>query len=267
MIEVRDLFFGYRADAEVLQGIDMTVAPGEFVVLTGPNGCGKTTLARHLNGLLRPSRGTVEVDGHPSSDPEVKRLVGMVFQEPESQIVAPVVEEDLAFGLENLGLPRAEMRARVDWALERLGLTAVRRSEPHLLSGGQKQRLALASVLAMKPRYLVLDEPTTMLDPFSRREVLELFHDLRRQDQVAVILVTHRLEEAVGADRAVVLEQGRVRFDGSPLQLFCETEMLEALGMELPDLTRLGEHLRSRGYDPPRPVLESAQLVEWVLSA
>lgn len=266
MIEVRDLFFGYAAGLDVLRGVDLVLHPGEFVVLTGPNGCGKTTLARHLNGLLLPKKGTVQVDGYPSSQPEVKRLVGMVFQEPESQIVAPVVEEDLAFGLENLGLSRQEMRSRVDWALERLGLTAVRRSEPHLLSGGQKQRLALASVLAMRPRYLVLDEPTTMLDPFSRREVLELFHDLRRQDQVAIILVTHRLEEAVGADRAVVLEQGRLRYDGTPEQLFCQTDMLEELGLELPDLARVGEHLRARGYDSPRPLLHSGQLVDWLVS-
>lgn len=265
MIEVRDLFFRYSG-ADVLQGVDLALEPGELVVLTGPNGCGKTTLARHLNGLLTPTRGTVRVDGLPSTDPEVRRLVGMVFQEPESQIVAPVVEEDLAFGLENLGLPREEMRARVDWALERLGLTEVRRAEPHLLSGGQKQRLALASVLAMKPRYLVLDEPTTMLDPFSRREVLALLHDLLAQDGLAVILVTHRLEEALGASRAVVMDRGRIRFQGAPAELLCQTELLAELGLEMPDLTRLGEALRARGFDPPRPVLSEADLVDWVLS-
>ncbi len=264
MIEVRDLFAGYPGLPDVLQGVDLTLAPGEFVVLTGPNGCGKTTLARHLNGLLLPQRGTVQVDGLASSDPEVRRLVGMVFQEPEAQIVAPVVEEDLAFGLENLGLKREEMRARVDWALERLDLTDVRRSEPHLLSGGQKQRLALAGVLAMKPRYLVLDEPTTMLDPFSRHEVIELLQDLRRQDGVAIILVTHRLEEALAADRVLVMDRGRVRFTGEAAALFQEVALIEELGLDLPDLTRLGEGLRARGFEPPRPVLRCSDLLGWL---
>lgn len=262
MIVVRDLFFAYPGGHPVLQGIDLELAPGELVVLTGPNGCGKTTLARHLNGLLLPQQGTVLVDDLPTSQAEVRRLVGMVFQEPESQIVAPVVEEDVAFGLENLGLPREEMRERVEWALDRLDLTAVRRSEPHLLSGGQKQRLALASVLAMKPRYLVLDEPTTMLDPWSRREVLELLGDLRKTEGIAIILVTHRLEEALEADRVVVLAGGRVRFQGSPTALFGQLELLTELGLELPDLVRLVVRLRERGFDPP---LDEGQLAEWVL--
>ncbi|GMU56706.1 MAG: putative ABC transporter ATP-binding protein [Candidatus Xenobia bacterium] len=262
MIVVRDLSFAYPGGHPVLQGIDLELAPGELVVLTGPNGCGKTTLARHLNGLLLPQQGTVQVDDLPTSQAEVRRLVGMVFQEPESQIVAPVVEEDVAFGLENLGLPREEMRRRVEWALERLDLTAVRRSEPHLLSGGQKQRLALASVLAMKPRYLVLDEPTTMLDPWSRREVLELLGDLRKTEGIAIILVTHRLEEALEADRVVVLANGRVRFQGSPAALFGQLELLTELGLELPDLVRLVVSLREQGFDPP---MGEGQLTDWVL--
>lgn len=262
MIVVRDLAFGYPGGHPVLQGIDLELAPGELVVLTGPNGCGKTTLARHLNGLLLPQQGTVLVDDLPTSQVEVRRLVGMVFQEPESQIVAPVVEEDVAFGLENLGVPREEMRRRVEWALERLDLTAARRSEPHLLSGGQKQRLALASVLAMRPRYLVLDEPTTMLDPWSRREVLELLGDLRRTEGIAVILVTHRLEEALEADRVVVLAEGRVRFQGPPTTLFGQLELLTELGLELPDLVRLAIRMRQHGFDPP---LEEGRLLEWVL--
>ncbi|MCE7869042.1 ATP-binding cassette domain-containing protein [bacterium CPR1] len=262
MIVVRDLSFAYPGGHPVLQGIDLELAAGELVVLTGPNGCGKTTLARHLNGLLLPQQGTVLVDDLPTSQAEVRRLVGMVFQEPESQIVAPVVEEDVAFGLENLGLPREEMRQRVEWTLERLDLTGVRRSEPHLLSGGQKQRLALASVLAMKPRYLVLDEPTTMLDPWSRREVLELLGDLRRTEGIAIVLVTHRLEEALEADRVVVLADGRVRFQGSPATLFGQLELLTELGLELPDLVRLVAHLRDQGFDPP---MEECQLTEWVL--
>lgn len=262
MIVVRDISFAYPGGHPVLQGIDLELAAGELVVLTGPNGCGKTTLARHLNGLLLPQQGTVLVDDLPTSQAEVRRLVGMVFQEPESQIVAPVVEEDVAFGLENLGLPREEMRQRVEWTLERLDLTGVRRSEPHLLSGGQKQRLALASVLAMKPRYLVLDEPTTMLDPWSRREVLELLGDLRRTEGIAIVLVTHRLEEALEADRVVVLADGRVRFQGSPATLFGQLELLTELGLELPDLVRLVAHLRDQGFDPP---MEECQLTEWVL--
>ncbi len=221
MIELRGVTHRYANGLLALQQVDLTIPPGQFVGLVGLNGSGKSTLARHLNGLLLPSEGTVTVDGHSTQTQvfEVRQRVGMVFQNPESQLVAPLVEDDVAFGPENFAMPREEVRLRLEAALEAVGLTKERLADPALLSGGQKQRLAIAGVLALRPRYLVLDEPTTMLDPAARAETLKVLHQLR-DEGLSVILITHRLEELEGADRLVVLEQGRITHDGPPAEVW-----------------------------------------------
>lgn len=221
LIELRGVTHRYANGLLALQQVDLTIPPGQFVGLVGLNGSGKSTLARHLNGLLLPSEGTVTVDGHSTQTQvfEVRQRVGMVFQNPESQLVAPLVEDDVAFGPENFAMPREEVRVRLEAALQAVGLAKERLADPALLSGGQKQRLAIAGVLALRPRYLVLDEPTTMLDPAGRAETLKVLHQLRAEG-LTVILITHRLEELEGADRLVVLEGGRVAHDGPPAEVW-----------------------------------------------
>jgi len=228
LITVRGLSHTYRAGTPdavpALQGVDLEVHAGECVALIGGNGSGKSTLAKHLNALLLPTAGEVRVDGIDTRDPEatwaVRQRVGMVFESPDDQIVAAVVEEDVAFGCENLGLPPAEIRARVDRALRVVGLESMRRHPPHLLSGGQKQRVAIAGVLAMHPRCLILDEATAMLDPQGQREVMDTVLRLCREDGLALLLITHAMDEAVLADRVVVLADGRVALEGPPAGVF-----------------------------------------------
>ncbi len=249
----------------VLDDVSLLVYPGQMVAIVGRNGSGKSTLARHLNGLLLPQQGRVLVGGLDTRDEthlwEIRRQVGMVFQNPDNQLVATTVEEDVAFGPENLGLPPEEIRRRVDRALELVGMSAYRRSPPHRLSGGQKQRVAIAGVLAMRPACIVLDEPTSMLDPRGQREVLATLQELRRTLRVAVVYITHRMEEAVGADWLVVMERGRIVMEGPPREVFDRAARLEELDLEVPPVVRLARELR-RGGLPLRPgILTADELV------
>ncbi len=270
LITVRDLHYVYRSGAPdatpALQGITLDVAAGECLAIVGGNGSGKSTLAKHLNALLLPTSGEVRVDGIDTRDPDgawsVRQRVGMVFEHPDNQIVAAVVEEDVAFGCENLGLAPAEIRARVDLALRTVGLEHLRRHPPHQLSGGQKQRVAIAGVLAMRPRCLVLDEATSMLDPPGRREVMETALGLCRREGLTLILITHAMEEAAAADRVLVLAGGRVALQGAPAAIFSRDRELRRLRLEPPELVRLGRALAADGIAVPPDALTLDALVD-----
>ncbi len=269
MLRYHDIIFRYAAsagDVDALSGVSFVVEPGSHVAVLGANGSGKSTLARLANGLLLPQSGSVTVDGLDTSDEStirgLRRRVGMVFQRPDDQIVATTVEEDVAFGPENLGIDRAELRERVDESLAAVGLTGLESREPHLLSGGQKQRLAIAGAIAMRPAYLVLDEPTSMLDPQGRSDVLAIIESLKGGER-GVLHITHDLGEILGADLAVVLKHGRVVFQGCPHELLGEATLLSECGLELPPLARMAAELRSLGA--PLPV--SAQTVDGLREA
>ena len=263
MLRAEDVRFQYEYENEdpqiVLRGIDLTVERGSFVALLGHNGCGKSTLAKHFNALLLPTGGRVLVEEMDTADEAntypVRRLVGMVLQNPDNQLVSTVVEEDVAFGPENLGIPPEEIRRRVDEALAAVDMTAYRDHSPHKLSGGQKQRIAIAGVIAMHPACILLDEPTAMLDPKGRQEVLDTVCRLNRERGMTVVLITHYMEEAALADRVVVMEEGRVLLDGTPRQVFAQVERLRALGLDVPQPTALCAALRQRGIDIPADLL------------
>ena len=265
MIECKAVRFAYEASEghqktrPALQGIDLTIEEGSFVAVLGHNGSGKSTLAKLLNGVLLPSEGSVLVDGIDTKDEsrlmELRRRVGMVFQNPDNQIVANVVEEDVAFAPENLGVESAEIRTRVDEALGSVGMSEYALHAPHLLSGGQKQRIAIAGVLAMEPRYIVLDEVTAMLDPLGRREVLETVHRLHREKGMTVLLITHHMSEAQEADRVIVLDDGKLSMDGAPREIFPQVEKLRALGLDVPATVELCCALRQKGWNVPLDAL------------
>ena len=250
-----------------LAGVSLRVSAGEHLAVIGPNGSGKSTLARHLNALLRPQGGTVHVLGMDTRDRalvrEIRRAVGMVFQHPDSQMVATVVEEDVAFGPANLGVPHAELHARVRASLERVGMWDARGRPPHLLSAGQKQRVAIAGALAMHPACLVLDEATSLLDPVGRGEIARLAADLSR-DGTAIVSITHRMGEAAAADRVLVLAQGEVVDEGTPRQVFSRAARLRSIGLDLPPVTALALRLRERVPDFPTDVLTVDELVDAV---
>ena len=263
IIQARGLTFRYTT-AEgvaptVLDHVDLDIEAGTFVAILGHNGSGKSTFAKHLNAILLPTSGKVYVDGMDTTDEDklldIRRTVGMVFQNPDNQIVASVVEEDVAFAPENLGVPLEEIRRRVDEALEAVGMTEYARHAPHLLSGGQKQRVAIAGVLAMRPRCIVLDEPTAMLDPVGRREVLDTVCRLQRELGMTVVLITHHMDEAARAQRLVVMDNGHVVMDGPPAQVFQNVVGLRRLGLEVPDSVSLLYELRQAGLDVPLDVL------------
>ena len=263
IIQARGLTFRYTT-AEgvaptVLDHVDLDIEAGTFVAILGHNGSGKSTFAKHLNAILLPTSGKVYVDGMDTTDEDklldIRRTIGMVFQNPDNQIVASVVEEDVAFAPENLGVPSAEIRRRVDEALEAVGMTEYARHAPHLLSGGQQQRVALAGVLAMRPRCIVLDEPTAMLDPVGRREVLDTVCRLQRELGMTVVLLTHHMDEAARAQRQVVMDNGHVVMDGPPAQVFQNVVGLRRLGLEVPDSVALLYKLRQAGLDVPLDVL------------
>lgn len=267
LIEIRNLRHVYHAGTAdavtALDGISLTVDRGEFVAIVGGNGSGKSTLAKHLNALLLPTEGEVLVDGMNTRDRaalwEIRQRVGMVFQNPDNQLVATVVEEDVAFGPENLGLPPAEIAARVDEALRVVEMVPYRRHEPHLLSGGQKQRVAIAGILAMQPQCLVLDEATTMLDPQGQREVMETIRRLNG-DGVTVLHITHAMEEAVQCRRVIVLANGRVALDGPPAEVFSRVDELERLRLVLPPIPALAHRLRRDGLPVPEGILRAEEL-------
>ena len=252
MIETKDLTFTYPApegetNPPALRGVSLTVEKGSFVVVLGHNGSGKSTLAKHMNAVLLPGGGAVYVAGMDTRDEslllEIRRRTGMVFQNPDNQIVANVVEEDVAFGPENLGVPTTEIRRRVDDALAAVGMEKFARHAPHLLSGGQKQRIAIAGIIAMEPECIVLDEATAMLDPAGRREVLDTVHRLNRERGITVVLITHHMSEAEDADRVIVMNDGVVAMDGTPRQVFARVEELHGFGLAAPDTVELLDSL------------------------
>jgi len=257
MIQAEDVRFQYEYENEapqiVLRGVNLTIEKGSFVALLGHNGCGKSTLAKHFNAILLPTGGRVLVEEMDTATEAntypVRRLVGMVLQNPDNQLVTTIVEEDVAFGPENLGVPPEEIRRRVDEALEAVDMTAYRDHSPHKLSGGQKQRIAIAGVIAMHPACILLDEPTAMLDPQGRQEVLDTVCRLNREQGMTVVLITHYMEEAALADRVVVLEEGQVLEDGTPREIFTKIDRLQQLGLDVPQPTALCAALRQRGVD------------------
>ncbi|MCL2488658.1 MAG: energy-coupling factor transporter ATPase [Oscillospiraceae bacterium] len=250
----------------VLDDITLEIERGSFVALLGHNGSGKSTLAKHFNAILLPSGGSVTVYGMDTADEDlvydIRRMVGMVLQNPDNQLVSTIVEEDVAFGPENLGVPPAEIRERVDEALQTVGMYDYRLHAPHKLSGGQKQRIAIAGILAMKPACIVLDEPTAMLDPQGRGEVLETIHALNREQGITVVLITHYMEEAATAGRVIVLDRGKILLDGPPREVFAQVETLRGTELDLPAPTELIDRLRRAGYELPRDVLTVEECVE-----
>ena len=277
IISVENLAYAYpdldgQKGTQVFENLNLTIESGSFVAILGINGCGKSTLAKHFNSILLPSGGKVYVDGIDTSDltriMAVRRCVGMVFQNPDNQIVANVVEEDVAFGPENLGVAAPEIRRRVDRALKQVGMYEYREHAPHLLSGGQKQRVAIAGIIALEPKCIVLDEPTAMLDPRGRADVMQTVEKLNREKGITVVLITHHMDEAAQAQRVVVLDKGKVAADGTPKQVFAQVEMLHKLGLAAPDSVELCWALRQKGFDLPLDALtpeECAQaLYDWL---
>ena len=270
-IQVCDLHYTYP-DAEserehiVFDGLNLSIEAGSFVAVLGHNGCGKSTLAKHFNAVLLPAGGSVTVYGMDTKDEElllaIRQAVGMVFQNPDNQIVSNVVEEDVAFAPENLGVPSDEIQRRVDAALKTVGMYEYRAHAPQLLSGGQKQRVAIAGVLAMKPKCIVLDEPTAMLDPQGRREVIETVERLNREEGMTVVLITHHMDEATHAGRVVAMNDGKIVADGTPAEVFSQVELLRSVGLSVPETTELLYALRADGFDLPLDALSIDQCAQ-----
>lgn len=256
---------GMEGEVKAVDGVSFSVEEGEFVALVGHNGSGKSTIARLMNGLLEPAAGQVTVAGLATTDRkslfDIRKTVGVVFQNPDNQMIATIIEDDVAFGPENLGLPPAEIRARVDWALEAVGMAEHKRGTPFRLSGGQKQRVAIAGVLAIRPRVLVLDESTAMLDPKGRAEVMDVVTRLNRDEKMTVVMITHFMEEAAAADRIIVMNGGRVQSDGGR-EVFDRTAEIRAAGLELPLASRIADALRRQGIRLPAGIVTDEQLTE-----
>jgi energy-coupling factor transport system ATP-binding protein len=263
-LEVRHLSKAFGA-TRALSDVSLTVSVGEVHALLGQNGSGKSTLAKQMNALLLPTRGKMFVKGMDTNDEkhlwDIRQTAGMVFQNPDNQIVATIVEEDVAFGPENLGVPPAEIRKRVDEALKTVDMTSYSKHGPHLLSGGQKQRVAIAGVLAMKPECIVLDEPTAMLDPSGRREVINTIKKLNKEENITIVLITHYMEEAVDADRVIVMEEGEIVLSGTPKEVFSKVDTLKKLGLDVPQVTELAFELRKEGLDIPGDILTIDEMV------
>ena len=275
MIHAEKLIYEYdKRDEEgnvigrnrAIDGVDIDVPQGSFVAVLGHNGSGKSTLAKHMNAILVPTGGTMWVDGRDTKDPaelwNVRQSAGMVFQNPDNQIIGTVVEEDVGFGPENLGVPTDEIWKRVEDSLRSVGMIEYRKASPNKLSGGQKQRVAIAGVIAMEPKCIVLDEPTAMLDPNGRKEVIRAVEKLREEKQVTVILITHHMEEVSDADQVYVMDGGHIGMDGTPREIFSRVDELKSYRMDVPQVTMLAEELRKRGLDIPRGVLRREELVE-----
>ena len=274
MVQTDDLIFEYaKRDEEgnvigsyrAIDQVNLEVEEGQFIAVLGHNGSGKSTLAKHLNAILVPTEGTVWVDGTNTSDPNelwnVRQSAGMVFQNPDNQIIGTVVEEDVGFGPENMGISTGDIWKRVDESLAKTGMTAYRHHSPNKLSGGQKQRVAIAGVMAMRPQCIVLDEPTAMLDPNGRKEVLEAVHQLNRQENVTVVLITHYMEEVIDADRVVVMDDGHVVMEGTPKEIFSQVETLKKYRLDVPQVTLLAHELKQSGVDIPDGILTTEELV------
>ena len=270
MIKCENLTFVYENEEgegrTVLDNINLNIEKGSFVAVLGRNGSGKSTLAKHFNAVLTPYSGEVFVNGVSTKDEkklfEIRRSVGMVFQNPDNQIVATTVEEDVAFGLENLGVPYDEMHERVEEALKSVGMYEWREMQPHLLSGGQKQRVAIAGVIAMQPECIVFDEPTAMLDPKGRKEVMETIKKLNHEMGITVVLITHFMEEAAKADRVVVMDKGKIVMDNSPAKVFSEVEKITALGLDVPQVTRVVNLLKKKGIDIKGEILRTKECAD-----
>ena len=270
MISIKNLKH-YYTDADgnevrALDGVSLEIKQGEFVAVIGANGSGKSTLARHLNALLLPTDGTVLVDGMDTEDEnkmwDIRQKVGMVFQNPDNQIVAAIVEEDVAFGPENIGVPGPEIPQRVADSLAAVGMTEYAKHAPHLLSGGQKQRVAIAGILALQPECIVLDEPTAMLDPQGRQEVVSIVEKLSREQNITVILITHHMDEATHAGRVVAMNDGKIVADGTPAEVFSQVELLRSVGLSVPETTELLYALRADGFDLPLDALSIDQCAQ-----
>ena len=271
-IEIKDLNFSYVNEieeppvvTEVLKGVSLDIKKGEFVAVLGHNGSGKSTLAKCINAINKPDSGSVTVDGMSVADDEklldIRQKVGMVFQNPDNQIVATIVEEDVAFALENMGVDPKEIRRRVDEALKTVGMYEYRMHAPHKLSGGQKQRVAIAGIIAMRPDCILLDEPTAMLDPKGRAEVMKTIKELNAQG-VTIVLITHYMEEAVQADRVVVIDGGEIVLDNEPKKIFSQVQTLKNLGLDVPQVTELCWILRNEGIDLPEDVITEEECVK-----
>lgn len=251
---------------DALSDVTCTIPRGSFTAIIGTNGSGKSTLARHLNALYLPTAGEVIVEGMKTSDMEhiwdIRQKVGMVFQNPDNQLVAAIVEEDVAFGPENLGVPAKEIRKRVDYALEKVGMSAYRTHSPAMLSGGQKQRIAIAGVLAMHPDCIVLDEPTAMLDPLGRKEVMDTIHELNRSEGITIVLITHFMEEAVTADHVLVVDRTKLQMQGTAREVFSQADKLTAMGLDVPVACDLAHGLRKKGYEIPEDCMTDEELGE-----
>lgn len=272
IINIENLIFEYKRDEdqEVIRAIDMVslnIERGSFVAVIGSNGSGKSTLAKNINALLLPTSGEVYVDSFNTKDEsalwKVRQTAGMVFQNPDNQLVSSIVEDDVAFGPENLAVPPKEIRERVDESLKAVGMYEERMKAPHLLSGGQKQRIAIAGVVAMKPKCIILDEPTAMLDPKGREEVMTIIKKLHKEG-ITILLITHFMEEAARADRIIIMEKGRIVMDGQPKQIFARSAEIRALSLDVPLPVELAERLREEGFEVPMEIISTEEMVEFV---
>ncbi|MGB9779962.1 energy-coupling factor transporter ATPase [Caldanaerobacter sp.] len=259
---------GESKSPPVLKDINLQFEKGQFIGIIGHNGSGKSTLAKHFNALLLPTKGNVYVKNMDTKDAkylwDIRQTAGLVFQNPDNQIVAAIVEEDVAFGPENLGIPPEEIRKRVEYALKAVGMWEYKDFPPHMLSGGQKQRVAIAGIIAMKPECIVLDEPTAMLDPIGRKEVISTIKKLNKEEGITVILITHFMEEVVDADRVIVMDDGRVVLDGTPREVFKEVEFLKKIGLDVPQVTELAHQLKKEGINIPSDILTIEEMVEFI---
>ena len=273
IIKFDNVSFAYELEDEgvinAVNDFSLEVPEGQFLAVLGHNGCGKSTVAKLINGILVPNKGKVTVEGMDTSDEEktvdIRKTVGMVFQNPDNQIVATIVEDDVAFGPENLGVEPSEIRKAVDSALKAVGMYEFRKREPHRLSGGQKQRVAIAGVIAMNTKCIVMDEPTAMLDPQGRKEVMDTVMKLNREFGITVILITHYMDEAVKADRVIVMDGGRIAMDGTPKEVFRNVERMKKLGLDVPQATELAYRLRKKGFKLPDNILDENECAEAIL--
>lgn len=272
IIRIENLIFEYKREEELevvraIDNVSLEIPRGSFTAIIGRNGSGKSTLAKNLNALLLPTSGEIWIDGYNTRDPEslwqVRQRAGMVFQNPDNQLVSSIVEDDVAFGPENLAIPPEEIRKRVDESLKAVGMYEERKKAPHLLSGGQKQRIAIAGVVAMKPQCIILDEPTAMLDPRGRDEVMAIMKKLH-QEGITILLITHFMEEAAQAERVIIMDQGRIRMDGTPEEIFARSREIRELSLDVPLPVELAEGLRENGIPVPRSIITTEEMVDYL---